>query len=94
MEATVPLSNEKQQEIQTTIDAASQEEREEMRHKAASKLNYLRTLKDNGADPGEYEGDAETAIEVLLRIEATENNKGLWFRTKRRMTLMKEYMIS
>lgn len=90
----MPLSNEEQQQIQDSIDAAPRAEREELRHKAISKLNYLRTLKDNGANPSEYERDAETAVEIVLRIEATENNKGLWFRTKRRMVLMKEYMIS
>lgn len=88
------LSNSEQQDIQNDVEAASTEELEEMREKAKSKLRYLKLQKDHGASPSEYEHEALYAIEILTRIEATESNKGAWFRTKRRMALTKQYLIS
>lgn len=90
----MPLSGNEQQQIQTMVDAASKEERQEMCANAEATLSQVNMLMGQKLLSKEESKAAGVAIEILVRVEATEKGKGLWFRTKRRLQLTQMYLGS
>lgn len=88
------LSGNEQQQIQKRIEAATIEERKEMCANAESTLSQINVLMGQKILSKEEFKVGEEAIEILMRVEATEKGKGLWFRMKRRLQLTQMYLGS
>ena len=84
----MPLSKSEQQQIQMKIDTATEEDLKEMHVTALATL----TVNKNYRGGKRFSKQDEEAVEILTRLEATEENKGSWFRMKRRLQLTKEYL--
>lgn len=89
----MPLSNRDQQQVQQMIEAASPEEREQRRAEAKDILALVNASMGRLLSK-ELNKQGEIAIEILTRIEATEQGKGAWFRAKRRIQLTQMYLGS
>jgi hypothetical protein len=83
----MPLSKREQQQIQMKIDTATKEELSEMRTTALTTL----MVNKNYRGGKRFSKEDEEAVEILTRLEATEEGKGSWFRMKRRLQLTKEH---
>ncbi len=90
----MPLSSADQQQVQQMIEVSSAEERREMRVEAEVTLAQANALMGQKILSKEENKAIEISIEVLMRIEATEQGKGWWFRTKRRVQLTQMYLGS
>lgn len=88
------LSTRDHQQVQQMIEAASAEDRREMRAEAETTLAQVNALMGQGLLSKQDSKAAEIAIEILMRFEATEQGKGWWFRTKRRIQLTQMYLGS
>lgn len=88
------LSTRDQQQIQQIIEAASAENRREIRAEAETTLAQVNALMGQRVLSKEDNIAAVTAIEILMRLEATEQAKGWWFRMKRRIQLTQMYLGS
>ena len=83
-----------QLQVQQMIEAASAENRRDMRAEAEATLAQVNVLIGLGYLSKESRKSCEIAIEILMRIEATEQGKGWWFRTRYRMQLIQMYLGS
>ena len=88
------LSTRDQQQVQQMIEAATAEDRSEMYAEAEATLAQVNALMGQGLLSKEDSIAAENAIEILMRLEATEQGKGWLFRTKRRIQLLQMYLGS
>lgn len=88
------ISGQEQQQIQMMIEAASKEERREMCENAEATLSQINMLMRQKVLSKEESKSLDFAIEILMRVEATEKGKGWWFRTKRRAQLIQMYLGS
>lgn len=88
------LSGSEQQQIQVMVNTASKEERQEMCVNAETTLSRANMLMSQKIFSKEENKAVNVAIEVLMRVEATEKGKGWWFRTKRRLQLTQMYLGS
>ncbi len=88
------LSHADQQTIERVVARASGVRRNALRAEARTALTHLsKTLAQRILFLEETKA-AETAIELLVRIEAIEKDKGWWFRFKRRVQLTQIYLGS
>jgi hypothetical protein len=76
------------------VEAASAENRREMRAEAEATLAQVNALMGQLLLSKDDSKAGEIAIEILIRLEATERGKGWWFRTKRRIQLTQMYLGS
>ena len=90
----MPLSTRDQQQVQQMVEAASAENRREMRAEAEATLAQVNALMGQLLLSKDDSKAGEIAIEILIRLEATERGKGWWFRTKRRIQLTQMYLGS
>ena len=88
----MPLSGSELTQIQIMVDVASKEERQEMCANAEVTLSQVNMIMGQMMLSKEDSKAAEAAIEVLVRVEATEKGKGILFRTKRRFQLTQMYL--
>ena len=86
------LSGREQQEVQQMIEAASAEERREMRGEAEAILADVNEAMGRVILSKEQNKAGEISIEILTRLDATEQGKGTWFRAKRRIQLTQMYL--
>lgn len=85
------LSSIEQQHIQDAVDLATPDQYQQMKIDAENTLTMTNAMMGHKLANEEMKL-AEMAIEVLVRLEAMENNKGWWFRTKRRVQLVQMYL--
>lgn len=85
------MSGAEQDQIQSMVDRASREERQLLRLEAESELNQIRMLAGSKILSAAESKQGEIAIEMLTRLDTTENGKGFLYRTKRRMELTTMY---
>ena len=90
----MPLSATDQQQVQDLIDAASPEQRREMKSEAEATLGQVNTLMGQKLLSRDENKAMEIAVEMLVRIDATEKGKGWFFRSKRRLQLVQMYLGS
>lgn len=88
----MPLSGREQQVIQIMIEGASFEERNEMKLEAEHTLRQIHMIMGRKSLSKEERMAADAAIETLVRLESTEQNKGAFFRAKRRFQLVVMYL--
>lgn len=88
----MPLSTREQDEVQTLIECSSPEELLGIKSNAEDTLQQINILMGQKILSHEENKEAQIAIETLLRIESTQQNKGWWFRTKRRLQLTQMYL--
>ena len=88
------LSNAEHQEVQQMIDSASAEDRRNLQADAEATLANVNALMGQGLLSKEASKAGDIAIEILTRLEATEQGKGWWFRAKRRVQLVQMYLGS
>ncbi len=91
-EEFMPLSGASQQTIEDMVAAASPNQRYIMRAEAEAALTQINTLMGQRLLSHEENKAAERAIEILVRLEAIEQGKGWWFRSKRRIQLTQMYL--
>jgi len=86
------LSNADHQTIERAVAAASYNQRAQMRREAMTALAKISKKMARRILFLEESKAAETAIELLVRIDAIERGKGRWFRFKRRVQLTQRYL--
>ena len=74
------------------INSATEGDRYKMLADAEHNLSQINLVLDKEPLTDEERKAVYVAIEVLARLEATEKNKGWWFRTKRRYQLYQMYL--
>lgn len=79
------VTNTEQTQIQYLIDQADVTEREKLFNQSKSYLDNVKPLWSTTIVPNEIMKQANIAIETIVRVEATNLNKGGLFRTKRRI---------
>lgn len=90
----MPTNSAEQQQIQQLIDAASAQERLEMRANAEATLTQVNVLMGQKILSREENKASDIAIEILVRLEDLERGPSWWFRTKRRLQLVQMYLGS
>lgn len=88
------ISRQEMLEIQELVDNGSPEDRARMRANAETVLSEVNMLMGQRLLSAGENKSGNVAIEVLVRLEATERGKGWWFRMKRRPQLTKMYLGS
>lgn len=88
------LSSQEQCQIQHIINVATAEQREELRLESQNTLINLNWLMGQKLLEKEEKKAGEIAIEMIVRLEATEKGKGFFFRTKRRVQVLCQYLNS
>jgi hypothetical protein len=88
------LSTSEHHSIQQMIDSASTAARQQLHTDAENTLAQINVLMSQKMFSSQQRSQAESAIEILVRIEATEKGKGWWFRAKRRIQLTQMYLGS
>lgn len=88
----MPITSSEHDQIQRMIDAASPQQRAELKSNAEATLGQVNVLMGQKALPREEGKAAGIAIEILVRLEAAEKGGGWWFRTKRRLQLVQMYL--
>ena len=83
------LSGATQQSLQEMIDNANIEEQQKMKLNAERFLGQLNIMMDQRLLSGDEMRRGEIAIEILVRLESTQNRKGWFFRAKRRVQLVR-----
>lgn len=86
----MPLSSSDQQLVQDMIDSATRAQRGDFKVNAEMTLSRVNALMGTKLLSGQENKAGEIAIEMLVRLEATEQNK--LFRTKRRLQLVQMYL--
>ena len=81
-----------QSQVQGLIDSADAQQRQTFESEAKSLAVDLGSLVANGLASPSQKDTFHLAIEMLVRLEAKEYGKGLWFRTKRRVQLTAMYL--
>ena len=64
---------------------------QELKAEAILELEEVKFWKLAGTEGKHTEKEIDLLIELLVKIEAHEQGKGIWFRFKRRTELLKEY---
>ena len=82
------LSIRDQLQAQRMIEAIPAEDRRGMRAEAEATLERMKALMGLGDLSKEEKQTCENAVEILMRLEATGQGKGWWFRTKLRTQLI------
>lgn len=93
-ERNLVTSKHEHEAVQTMVDQATPEERLDLRNQAESTLAQVNYLMGRHVLTKDENKAAEIAIETLVRLEATAQNKGWWFRAKRRLQLTQMYLGS
>ena len=88
------LGREEQNLIQHQIDVADHDERKQLRLDAEGHLKHTAVLIRLDMFDKLARHESELAVETLMRLEATEQGKGWWFRTKRRVQIAAKYWPS
>jgi hypothetical protein len=86
------LSSAQQDHVQNIVDAATADERQQLTLNAEMTLLEINSVAATRVLDRQERVEAEYAIEMLVRLEATENQKGWWFRSKRRIQLVQMYL--
>jgi hypothetical protein len=86
------ISTTEQVQIQGQIDDAGSADLQRLRDEAEDALELISIYAGMRGLTGEENRQAEWAIEVLVRLEATEKGKGSFFRAKRRAQLVIQYI--
>ena len=85
------VTNTEQAQIQRLIDHADVTEREEFLDQSKAYLDSVKPLWSTTIVPDEIMKQANTAIAMIVRVEATNLNKGSFFRTKRRLHYWRDH---
>lgn len=88
------LSTRDHQQVQQMVENASADDRKKVHAEAEYTLARVNAIIGQRLLSKEDRKAAEIAIEILMRFEATEQGKGWWFRTKRRIQLTQMYLGS
>ncbi|QOY51200.1 hypothetical protein [Candidatus Sulfurimonas baltica] len=80
------------EDIQAMIEKMPKEDLQDLYVDTSVKLSTMSEILDYRSFTPDESKATEIFVEILLRIEAFQQNKGWWFRTKRRMSLIKEYL--
>lgn len=83
------LSGAEQASLQEEIESKDIDEKFQMRIKAENFLFDINSIMDQRKLTNEELRRSEIAIEIIVRIEAAEKNKGWFFRVKRRVQLVR-----
>lgn len=78
--------------VQTTVEQASEGERQQLKMEAEEVLAHINFQMGRAFLSKEERKAADIAIETLVRLEAMEKGKGWWFRAKRRVQLTQMYL--
>lgn len=87
----MPMSSRDHDAVEALVSSSSIEERAQLKISAEQMLLTLNNSMGRWHTEEERKA-AEYAIEILVRIEASERNAGWWFRAKRRLQLVQMYM--
>ena len=80
-----------QGQIQSVIDSSTADQRHTFEAEAkGAAIDCGRAIR-LGTNKPAYKNRFHLAIEMLVRLEATQKRKGWWFRAKRRVQLTKEF---
>lgn len=90
----MPTTTAEQGMVQALIDAATKEERQHLRVEAEATLAEINVLMGQKLLSREESKASDIAIETLTRLDATEQNKGWWYRARRRVQLIQMYLGS
>lgn len=90
----MPLSSIEQQLIQSMVLDSSEIQKTKLCQAAKTTLSEINWVMSQRILTREENKEAEKAVEILMRVEATEKNKGWWFRTKRRLQITQMYLGS
>lgn len=88
----MPLTSREHEAVQREVDNADQQQRTELKVDAELVLSNANTFSQSRKLLAHERKAFEMAVEVLVRLEATEKNKGWWFRAKRRLQLVQMYL--
>ena len=88
------INSREQVTIQTLIDIATPEERGRFYAEAEEKLADANFAASRRFLTAEERKDVDVAVEMIVRVEATQQKKGAWFRFKRRLQVVQMYMGS
>ena len=86
------VSTEQQIQIQNMIDRASPERRVVLREQALEVLQGYSAITSRLFTKDE-EADAMMAVEMMARLDATEQGKGALFRGRRRFHYSRKYLL-
>ena len=87
------LNSSQQDAVQSQVQFMSDQERAQAKERAISLLENLRCINYRPMSQNENEL-FHLNVEILMRIEALEQSKGLLFRLKRRLQLTAKYLPS
>ena len=88
----MPISSNQQTQIQNQISSADATTRETLQDEAELSLGDISMVAGMRSLSVEEKRQAEWAIEILVRLEATAKGKGRFFRMKRRAQLVMQYI--
>lgn len=91
MEVVLSVGSSEQDEIQAMIEAQSVDERLEMRQVVEKQLEYLIGPFGDHVMTETERSSGEVSIEILTRLDATEQSKGAFFRARRRVHYVHKY---
>lgn len=86
------LSNADHQEVQVMIETATPDLRKHFKADAEHALTQANILIAQKILSRDEKKSLEIAVEILVRLEALESNKGWLFRAKRRVQLLQMYL--
>lgn len=86
------LTSAPRQTIDRIVGAAGLDQRIVMRSEAEAALTQIKMRKSQRILFQEEQAVAQSAIELLVRMDAIERGKGWWFRFKRRLQLTERYL--
>ena len=88
----MPLSGAEQEQIQQAINFASEQDRRSMKLEAEEAIFETNAISNRRLLSSDESKAFQIAIEMLVRLEATEHGKGWLFRARRRVQLTHMYM--
>jgi len=88
----VPISTNEHAQIQAAVDSTPLDKRDLLKMEAEQTLAEVNVLMGQGLLSKEASKAADVAIEILVRLEATERRKGAWWRAKRRLQMVQMYL--
>ena len=86
------VSKSLQEAIQVKVERSSPAERKQMRTESEEILARASNLARMG-QLREFESEAMYAVEVLTRLDGLREGKGFFFRGKRRIQYVREYLM-
>lgn len=89
----MPVSKPEQQIIEKVVAAATPDQRRLLRSEAQIALTQINQRMAKRMLFHRESEAAKRAIEVLVRMEAIETEKGWWFRLRRRFQLTQKYLV-